>query len=534
MRRILQFVIPIVVAMVAAPPAFAATKVALVIGNSNYTSVGLLPNPTNDAKAVAESFGRMGFEVIYRENLDFSGMRSALQEFEQAVIGSEIAAVFYAGHGIEMGGQNYLIPVDARLQRDTHVGDESVPLSRVLSAVQPATKLRIVLLDACRNNPFAAFMQTTGATRSVPRGLARVEPPEAGTLIAYASSEGTTADDGNSAHSPFTTALLTSLEEPGLEVRFLFGRVKDEVIARTGGNQTPFVYNSLGGAPVYLLDPPSPVVVAALPSADVPLPVAGQAPPVPAPTAVTDEAEARFWTDIRQSTTSADFEMYLRIWPEGPHADEVRDRLAILTALLANRAAVAEPVAPPPPPVAPVAPVAILPVAPVVVPAPPPQQVAVLAPAVINVAVLTIDLQTQLNRLGCYPRVSANNADGDWGPGSRNALARFLQHSGVGAVPGSPETNPQGYQTLLASVTQWAPGVCPPVVVAAPRPPQNAGGNRNFVNQQQPPRQQPPRQQVQVQPQPQQPPPQQQQHNPAVDAFIGGVIGGFIGQAIRN
>ncbi len=230
-------------------------RVALIIGNSTYASVGVLPNPVNDAGAVAESFSRIGFDVTRLENLTLSGMRTALQDFESKVIGSEIAVVYYAGHGMEMGGQNYLIPVDARLSRDTHVVDEAVPLSRVLAAVQAATKLRVVLLDACRNNPFASQMQSTGATRAVSRGLARIEPVGGGTLIAYAAAEGTTADDGDASHSPFTSALLASVEEPGLEVRLLFGRVRDEVMNLTGGAQEPFVYNSLGGTPIYLLPP---------------------------------------------------------------------------------------------------------------------------------------------------------------------------------------------------------------------------------------------------------------------------------------
>ncbi len=291
-------------------------KVALVIGNSVYASVGILPNPVNDAGAVAESFTRIGFEVTYLQNLDFSGMRSALQEFERAVIGSEIAAVFYAGHGIEMGGQNYLIPVDARLQRDTHVVDEAVPLSRVLSAVQAASKLRIVLLDACRNNPFASQMQTTGATRAVSRGFVRVEPPGGGTLIAYAAKEGTTADDGDTAHSPFTTALLDSLEQPGLEVRLLFGRVRDDVMSITGGIQEPFVYNSLGGTPIYLI-----------PAAAVEPPPVNAIVPVPG---VTVDNVAAAYTAAQAINTIEAWAAFLRYHDNGFYADLARAAMAKL------------------------------------------------------------------------------------------------------------------------------------------------------------------------------------------------------------
>ncbi|MBI4273769.1 MAG: caspase family protein, partial [Rhizobiales bacterium] len=154
--------------------------------------------------------------------------------------------VYYAGHGLEIGGVNYLIPVDARLATDRDVELEAVPLNQVLSAVERARKLRLVLLDACRDNPFASQMKRTLATRSVGRGLASIEP-EAGTLVVYAAKHGETALDGDSANSPFVTAFVKNLATPGLEVRRLFDFVRDDVMEATNRRQQPFSYGSVPG-----------------------------------------------------------------------------------------------------------------------------------------------------------------------------------------------------------------------------------------------------------------------------------------------
>jgi tetratricopeptide (TPR) repeat protein len=226
-------------------------RVALVIGNSAYPDVGKLPNPAADARMVAASLRRLGFaEVIERYDLDLSGMIRAMKEFGDKTADADWAVVYYAGHGIEVGGVSYLVPTDAKLLRDAHVGDEALPLDRVLAKVENAKRLRLVILDACRNNPFAARMVRTSAARGVGRGLSRLEP-EGGVLVAYSAKHGTLAQDGDGANSPFATALAAHLEEPGLELQFLFRKVRDRVMAQTGGAQEPFLYGSLGAEPLY-------------------------------------------------------------------------------------------------------------------------------------------------------------------------------------------------------------------------------------------------------------------------------------------
>jgi hypothetical protein len=178
-------------------------------------------------------------------------MRKALIDFGRLAQDSDMAVIFYAGHGMEVGGENWLIPVDAALRSDTDAEQEAVSLRGAMLQAGKAHKLGLVILDACRNNPFIAKMQRSSLTRAVTRGLVSVEPTD-NVLIAYAAKDGTVANDGNGDHSPFTTALLHNLETPGLEINFLFRNVRDEVMAATKREQQPFVYGSLSKDAIYL------------------------------------------------------------------------------------------------------------------------------------------------------------------------------------------------------------------------------------------------------------------------------------------
>lgn len=241
-----------------------AKRVALVIGNGAY-QVGPLSNPINDATAVAAAFKRLGFdEVSLQTNLDGGAMKSAISRFGALAAGADVAVVYYAGHGLENAGLNYLIPTDARLARAADLDLEAIQLGTIINQIDGARQLKLVILDACRNNVFPV----AGSKRSQTRGLARIEP-ENDTLVAYAAAAGTTADDGSqSAHSPFTSALLKYLETPGLEVDYIFRIVRDEVYEATGQAQRPHVYGSLGRERIYFVEPK----VAALAPAPSPSP----------------------------------------------------------------------------------------------------------------------------------------------------------------------------------------------------------------------------------------------------------------------
>ena len=295
--------------------ASAAGRVALVVGNSAYAEIGTLPNPGNDAADMAAALGRLGFDVTTVRDADRAGLNEALRLFARDSAGADVSLVFYAGHGLEMDGVNYLVPVDARLERDTDVEYEALPLDRVLRATTGAG-LRVVILDACRNNPLARSMQRTRASRSVSRGSfgeLNEDLLGAETLVAYAAAAGTTAADGTGRNSPYTSALLAHLEQP-LELSALFRRVRAQVLEATAGDQRPHEYGSLLGEH-YLGGASGPGTATVVDS------VSG---------AASAQQETMFWESIRDSSNPAELEAYLRQYPAGVFRALATVRLAAL------------------------------------------------------------------------------------------------------------------------------------------------------------------------------------------------------------
>jgi uncharacterized caspase-like protein len=202
---------------------------------------------------MANLFRAAGFESVeLAENLGVRELRRALRAFADKAANADAAVVYYAGHGIEVGGRNYLIPVDAALRSDIDVEDEAVELDRVLQLLEPVKKLKLVILDACRENPFSKAIRRTVASRAVGRGLSAPDLQTSDTLIAYAARAGSVAADGAGANSPFTAALLKNLTQPGLDVRIALGQVHDEVLLATNRSQEPFIYGALGGGTLAL------------------------------------------------------------------------------------------------------------------------------------------------------------------------------------------------------------------------------------------------------------------------------------------
>jgi uncharacterized caspase-like protein len=229
------------------PPQSRGRRVALVIGNGRYLHKPSLNNPLNDAQLLASTLRSIDFQsVTLKSDLSREQIISALREFATVADGAEWAVVYYSGHGIEFGGVNYLVPVDAMLKADRDIDLEAVDVGKVLGAIEGAAKLRLLVLDACRDNPFLSQMRRTSPTRSLNRGLARIEP-EAGTLIVYAAKHGEVAFDGDGSTSPFAGALVKRLSTPNLEVRRLFDLVRDDVMDATKRKQQPFSYGSLSG-----------------------------------------------------------------------------------------------------------------------------------------------------------------------------------------------------------------------------------------------------------------------------------------------
>ena len=288
----------------------AEKRVALVIGNSTYRSVPALINPINDAADISVVFERLGFSVRTITNATYDDMRRGLLTFGRQVRNADIAVVFFAGHGIEVAGENWLIPVDEELRSDLDVEHEAMSLRSLLPAVENAGKLGLVILDACRNNPFNAKMQRTIRTRAVSRGLAGIEP-SGNVLVAYSAKDGTTAADGDGRNSPFTASLLKHLETPGLEINFLFRNVRDEVIKSTRRVQQPFVYGSLSKEAIYLKDAPPQFAIT---------------PPPPGPSA--DELT---WGFLRDTSDPDALQRFVQQYPKSPHRAEADRRISFLT-----------------------------------------------------------------------------------------------------------------------------------------------------------------------------------------------------------
>jgi hypothetical protein len=273
MRGIGTLVLAICAACLFGQPASAEKRVALVMGNSAYKNVSWLANPVNDSDAISATFRSAGFDVVeLRHDLKVSEMRRALRDFSDSVLDADVAIIYFAGHGIEIDGTNYVIPVDAVLERDIDAFDEAIPLDRLLAVIESAKQLRLVILDACRDNPFNKTMKRTGGARAVSRGLARVEPASPNTLVAFAAKAGSTASDGDGRNSPFTAALVKYLPKPGLDLRKALGFARDEVLKATNNRQEPFIYGSLGGNDLALVPaaaPPPPAAAPADPGASI-------------------------------------------------------------------------------------------------------------------------------------------------------------------------------------------------------------------------------------------------------------------------
>jgi hypothetical protein len=282
-------------------PVRAEKRVALVIGNAAYRDAPL-KNPVNDARAMAAKLKDLGFRVVQRENTTKLEMERAVADFGDLLDADTVGLVFYAGHGLQIDGRNYLVPIDARIASQTRVRLEAVDVDVLLEQMGAAgSRVNIVILDACRNNPFERRF------RSYEGGLAQINAPQ-GTLIAYATAPGKTAADGTGAHGLYTSELLRALDLPGLPVEEVFKRVRVQVSRASGGAQTPWEASSLIGSFSFR-----------------------EAAPVASPGAPTSvDRELMFWSSIQASDDPAMFDAYLRQFPNGTFAELARTKAAAL------------------------------------------------------------------------------------------------------------------------------------------------------------------------------------------------------------
>ncbi len=397
----------------------AERRVALVIGNAAYQNTAPLNNPSNDATDVAAVLQRLDFEVIEGRDLDKRSMERLIRQFGTRLAGADVALFFYAGHGLQVGGQNYLVPTDARLAAEGDVDFESMPLNLVIKQMEREAKTSIVMLDACRDNPLSRNLARSMGTRSaaVGQGLAEVRTG-VGTLIAFSTQPGYVALDGQGRNSPYTEALLKHAELPGKDISGVLVDVRNDVLKATNGRQVPWEHTSLTGQ-VYLrsISPPA----AAADSG------------APATKSYDKEIEIAFWNSVKDSKSPAVVEAYLERYPRGTFSGLARVMVAQLkeAARSAERSEELTKIA--------------------ALPVPAPTQPSPSPSSGPDPQVLARALQSELKRVGCDP----GSIDGKWGGKAKEALVEFSRSAKV-AVPTEEPT-----AAALEAVTSRKERVCP-------------------------------------------------------------------------
>jgi uncharacterized caspase-like protein len=297
--------------------AAAEDRLALVIGNGGYVHVPPLTNPPNDARLAAETLKSDGFKLVGDSalvNADRASMERAIRDFGKRLRGGAIGLFYYAGHGVQIDGENYLVPVGANVESAADVKYELITVGYVLDEMKNAgNRLNIVILDACRNNPFGGR-----GLRAVNSGLATMQAPE-GTLISYATQPGNVASDGAGKDSPFTVALIAAMSKPGMGVFETFNEIGLDVKKATGGQQQPWLASSpIAGAFQFR------------PGAGAPAAAVSAAPSASANTAPGAAEDRAFWESVRDSKSSAEYQAYLQRFPQGIYASLARSRLDAL------------------------------------------------------------------------------------------------------------------------------------------------------------------------------------------------------------
>ena len=394
-----------------AAPAQADNRVALVIGNSAYVNTAPLANPGNDVGDIAAALRRLNFQVIEGRDLDKRSMERTIRQYAVGLTGADVALFYYAGHGLQIGGQNYLVPTDAKLSAEGDLDFESVPLSLVVKQMEREAKTSLILLDACRDNPLGRNLARSMGTRAaqIGQGLAEVRTG-VGTLIGFSTQPGSVSLDGTGRNSPYAAALLDHIEIPGKDVSTVLVSVRNDVLKATAGRQVPWEHTSLTGQ-VFLRPAPR---LAAGSGKDY-----------------DKQMEIAYWNSVRDAKSAAAFEAYLERYPRGTFAGLARTMIADL-AQKPNAPTQAD------------------------------ATIAAKEPAAGQKAALGGDdpralaraLRKELERVGCTAG-TAGAADGSWDDRSKQALAEFSRHAKV-SLPGDAPT-----AAALEAVQARKERVCP-------------------------------------------------------------------------
>ncbi|MCB1448741.1 MAG: caspase family protein [Nitratireductor sp.] len=466
-------------------PSLAEKRVALVIGNSAYLNANPISNPENDANDMAAALKKLGFEVVVGTDLNNRSMRDTVREFGNLLRGADVAMLYYAGHALQVGGTNYLAPVDARLEFESDLEFETISLSFIQRQMEREAKTLLIFLDACRDNPLTRSFKTASRSQGAGKGLAEEKLASSGILIAFATNPDNVALDGKGRNSPFTKALLDNIERPGVEISTLMTDVRVQVSRDTGGQQTPWINSGLLGR--FYFNPETDKSAETKNADDK---------PVETQTAVTQilkeiaassgqtrsaadrQTEIAFWESIKDAKDIRFFEAYLEQFPEGAFVGLAQLKIMLLGAKTGQATLETPAKAEVSKPVAPVAEEKVVARAKPVEPAKvaEPQRLAALEPKPEKVELpsasvsietpettkadnspaepspqLLGDLQRELNRLGC----EAGKVDGKWGSRSQSALEGFAKETGLKLASVEPTSE------MLGKLKEATGRVCP-------------------------------------------------------------------------
>lgn len=371
-------------------------RVALVIGNSDYDNAGSLANPRNDAEAITKSLKHLGFEVISGFDVDRVAFVAKIREFSKSIRGAKVALLYYAGHGMQVNGSNYLLPTDTALSGEEDLEFEAIHLRMIMAQMEREKRTNLIFLDACRNNPLARNLARNMGTRSVAigQGLAPIQSG-VGTLIAFATQPGNVALDGKTQNSPFTGSLVRHIETPGLDIAVVLRRVRQDVIDETTGEQVPWSNSSLTGSVILKAGPPP-----------------------------DKNTEISFWKTIKDSDISGDFQTYLNQYPTGLFSEIAALKIAKLNENSAHSSTA-------------------LPLSSLLNTSPEQEKI-----------LINLGIQQHLNRLGC----NAGETNGIWGADSNNAMRRYANSKRV--LYASLTPNSLFLTQLKNQLTRVCPLIC--------------------------------------------------------------------------
>jgi uncharacterized caspase-like protein len=427
----------------AATPALAEKRVALVIGNSGYENAAELSNPANDASDIGAALNDLGFEVVVGIDLDNRGMRDKVREFGSALRGADVAMLFYAGHAMQVNGRNYLAPVDTRLEYESDLDFETIPLQFIQRQMEREAKTQLIFIDACRDNPLTRSFQAASRSNGAGKGLAEEKLSTSGILIAFATSPDRVALDGRGRNSPFTRALLDNIRRPGIEISTLMTDVRVQVREDTNGEQIPWINSALLGRFYFNPSTAEAETAAATGTSEQ----SGKETQEVASLETNQEVEnariaALAWESVQNSDNLAELEAFMAEYGDGFYGKLAQIRIDRIKANQQEGASASAEAEKPAPEVKTAS-----------LEQPKPEETRAVEPE-IDVAGLTRDIQNELARLNCNP----GRADGIWGKRSRNALERFERAAKKSAVADNPTP------ALLTQLQDFDGAGCPKVV----------------------------------------------------------------------